>query len=46
MFDRAGAPAGALTGVESRFNGDRTARPGMLLLEAAHALTRRIARRG
>ncbi|PWK48295.1 IclR family transcriptional regulator [Actinoplanes xinjiangensis] len=48
VFDRAGAPAWALslTGVESRFNGDRTARLGTLLLEAAHALTRRIAHRG
>jgi DNA-binding IclR family transcriptional regulator len=48
VFDRAGAPAWALslTGVESRFNGDRTAQLGALLLEAAHALTQRIARRG
>ncbi|WP_449190974.1 hypothetical protein [Actinoplanes subglobosus] len=48
MFDRAGSPAWALslTGVEPRFNGDRTAQLGTLLLEAAHALTQRIARRG
>ncbi|WP_183223992.1 IclR family transcriptional regulator [Actinoplanes campanulatus] len=47
VFDRTGAPAWALslTGVESRFNGDRTAQLGALLLEAAHALTRRIAHR-
>ncbi|MEU4690826.1 IclR family transcriptional regulator [Actinoplanes sp. NPDC023714] len=48
VFDRTGAPAWALslTGVESRFNGDRTAQLGTLLLEAAHTLTQRIARRG
>ncbi len=48
VFDRAGSPAWALslTGVESRFNGDRTAQLGALLLEAAHTLTQRIARRG
>jgi DNA-binding IclR family transcriptional regulator len=48
VFDRAGSPAWALslTGVESRFTGDRTAQLGTLLLEAAHALTQRIARRG
>ncbi|MFC4066195.1 IclR family transcriptional regulator C-terminal domain-containing protein [Actinoplanes subglobosus] len=48
VFDRAGSPAWALslTGVEPRFNGDRTAQLGTLLLEAAHALTQRIARRG
>ncbi|MBW6437146.1 IclR family transcriptional regulator [Actinoplanes hulinensis] len=47
VFDRTGAPAWALslTGVESRFNGDRTAQLGALLLEAAHTLTRRIAHR-
>lgn len=47
VFDRAGSPAWALslTGVESRFTGDRTARLGALLLEAAHTLTQRIARR-
>lgn len=47
VFDRAGSPAWALslTGVESRFNGDRTAQLGTLLLEAAHSLTQRIARR-
>jgi DNA-binding IclR family transcriptional regulator len=48
VFDRTGSPAWALslTGVESRFNGDRTAQLGALLLEAAHTLTQRIARRG
>ncbi|BBH68495.1 putative IclR-family regulatory protein [Actinoplanes sp. OR16] len=48
VFDRTGSPAWALslTGVESRFNGDRTAHLGALLLEAAHALTQRISRRG
>ncbi|TWG09250.1 IclR family transcriptional regulator [Actinoplanes teichomyceticus] len=47
VFDRTGSPAWALslTGVESRFNGERTAWLGALLLEAAHALTRRLARR-
>ena len=48
VFDRAGSPAWglSLTGVESRFNGDRTAKLGALLLETAHTLTQRIARRG
>ncbi|MEU4423579.1 IclR family transcriptional regulator [Actinoplanes sp. NPDC024001] len=47
VFDRAGAPAWALslTGVESRFNGERTAALGTILLEAAHTLSRRLARR-
>ena len=47
VFDRAGSPAWALslTGVESRFNGERTGQLGALLLEAAHALTQRIVRR-
>ncbi|GAA4947585.1 IclR family transcriptional regulator [Actinoplanes utahensis] len=47
VFDRAGSAAWALslTGVESRFDGDRTARLGALLLEAAHTLSQRIARR-
>jgi DNA-binding IclR family transcriptional regulator len=48
VFDRTGSPAWALslTGVESRFNGERTAALGVLLLEAAHALTQRLAHRG
>ncbi|MEU4561092.1 IclR family transcriptional regulator [Actinoplanes sp. NPDC023936] len=47
VFDRTGAPAWALslTGVESRFSGERTAQLGTLLLEAAHTLSQRISRR-
>lgn len=47
VFDRTGTPAWALslTGVQSRFHGDRTAELGSLLLEAAHTLGRRIAHR-
>ncbi len=47
VFDSAGSPSWALslTGVESRFKGTRTSQLGDLLLEAAHTLTRRLARR-
>lgn len=47
VFDRSGAPTWAvsLTGVESRFAGPRTAHLGALLLDAAHALSQRLASR-
>ena len=47
VFDRAGSPAWALslTGVEARLAGERTAELGALLLDAAHALSQRLARR-
>jgi DNA-binding IclR family transcriptional regulator len=47
VFDRTGAPAWALslTGVEARLTGARTAELGRLLLDAAHALTQRLAGR-
>ncbi|GMA94558.1 putative IclR-family regulatory protein [Pseudolysinimonas kribbensis] len=44
VFDHDGAPAWAisLNGVESRLAGERTAQLGVLLLEAAHTLSRRL----
>jgi DNA-binding IclR family transcriptional regulator len=47
VFDAAGAPAWALslTGVESRFSPERIPRLGALLLDAAHALSLRLAAR-
>ena len=47
VFDRSGAPAWALslTGVETRFSGKPTAQLGALLLDAAHALSQRLAAR-